>query len=101
LMWGILASKSIALTLLNRCEEGLELARLAERQPGSALYTHIAELAALGCLGRSDEAVAALANARKMKPDLSISFIAKSLPITAPIMQRKLLDCLRGAGVPE
>jgi adenylate cyclase len=101
LMWAIMASKSIALTLLDRAEEAANLAGRAKRQPNSGLFANIAELAALGKLGRTEDCRRALEEARRTKPDISISYIEQSLPITEPVAAATFAEALRRAGMPE
>jgi adenylate cyclase len=100
LMWAFLASKAIALLLLDRAEEAAELAGHAKRQPNPGLFANIAELAALGHLGRREDCRRALEEARRIKPDLSIPFIRQSLPIQDPGTLQRFLEALRNAGVP-
>ena len=101
LMWAFMASKAIALTLLDRAEEAADLARRAKRQPNAGLFANVAELAALGQLGRSEDCRGALEDARRIKPDLSIAYIGRSLPITDGGVLKKFTAALRKAGVPE
>jgi hypothetical protein len=61
----------------------------------------VAELTALGILGRNDEAAAALARARQFKPDVTREFIDLVLPITDPVYHAQFIEGLRKAGVPE
>lgn len=101
LMWAIMASKSIALTLLDRAEQAADLAGRAKRQPNSGLFSNIAEIAAFGQLGRDEDCRRVIADARRIKPDLSISYIKQSLPITEPHAASIFAGALRRAGVPE
>jgi TolB-like protein/Flp pilus assembly protein TadD len=101
LLWAFLASRSLALTMLGRCEEALDWARRALELPNATLYASVAELAALGILGRDDEAAAALARARRFKPDVTRKFIDLVLPITDPGYHARFIEGLRKAGVPE
>jgi tetratricopeptide (TPR) repeat protein len=101
LMWAYMASRSIALTLLGRYEEALDWAGKALRQPNAALFACVAELTALGLLGRMDEAAAALARARRMKPDVTTDFVDLVLPITNSECHALFMGGLRKAGLPE
>jgi len=101
IMWGVMASRSIALTLLGRYEEGLDWARRALQQPNAELIASVAELCALGHLGRTGEAEVALARARKFKPDVTTGFVDLVLPITDPDCHMLFVDGLRKAGMPD
>ena len=100
LMWAFMASRSIALTLLERYEEALDWARRALQQPNTALYASVAQLAALGCLGWENEAAGALERARRFKPDVTIGFVLEVLPITDPECRALFMEGLRKAGMP-
>ena len=101
LIWAYLASKSIALFLVGEHDKACEVSRQAQRQPGAALHAHLGELAALGRMGRQDEAAAALARARLLMPDLTIAFVETSLPISDAATRATFAEGLRLAGVPE
>ncbi|MBT5353235.1 MAG: tetratricopeptide repeat protein [Rhodospirillales bacterium] len=80
LMWAFMASKAIALILLNRYEEALEWARKGQQQPQNAVWTYMPEVSALALLGRIDEAKIALERVYTIKPDAAISFVDQALP---------------------
>ena len=101
LMWAFLASKAIALSLLDRHEEAVEYARQAQRQPNTAIWANMAELSALGHLGRADEAKQALARALALKPDLSVAFVDAALKMKHQRDHQHYIDGLVKAGVPE
>jgi len=98
-IWAIMASRSIALTLLGRYDEALDWARRSLQQPNTALYAALAELTALGHLDRPEEARQALARARRMKPDLDLGFVQQVLPITDPDCRERFEEGLRRAGL--
>ena len=58
-------------------------------------------IAALGHLGRIDEAQPALAEAQSIRPEFSISFLEKNLPLEDDDYMAHYVDGLRKAGVPE
>ena len=65
-------------------------------------YTHSGVLAsALGNLGHTVEAREAVDEALRRKPDLSLSYLAKTLPTKQPGGIDPYLDGLRKAGLPE
>ncbi len=95
------ASKAIALNLLGRHEEALDWARQSLRQPRTAVWANMAEVSALGHLGRDDEAREALARARAIKPDLSIGFVDVALKFKVAADRAHYVDGLRRAGLDE
>jgi adenylate cyclase len=101
MMWAYLASKAIALTLLGKFEEAITLSQRSQRQANSAIFSHLAEISALGHLGRSDEARDAIRRAGQKKRDLSIAYVDQTLPISEPRCRQTFLDGLRKAGLPE
>jgi adenylate cyclase len=101
MMWAYLASKAIALVLLGQFEEAIVLSQRSQRQATSAIFSHLAEISALGHLERSDEAHDAIRRARQKKPDVSIAYVDQTLPITDPRCRQTFLDGLRKAGLPE
>jgi adenylate cyclase len=101
MMWSFLASKAIALVLLGQFEEAVTLSQHSQRQATSAIFSHLAEISALGHLGRSDEAREAIARAQQQKPDVSIAYVDEMLPITEPLCRQTFLAGLRKAGLPE
>ena len=57
--------------------------------------------AAMAQAGRMDEARAALAEARRELPKLSLGYLADALPTRQPDGLAPYLDALRAAGLPE
>jgi adenylate cyclase len=101
LMWTFLASKAIALLMLERYEEALECSRRAQKYPITAIWAYMGELGVLGLLDRKEEARDALERALKLEPNLSITFISESLPITHAPSREHFFGGLKMAGVPE
>ncbi|HSF95705.1 MAG TPA: tetratricopeptide repeat protein, partial [Thermohalobaculum sp.] len=99
LMWAFMASRSIALTLLERYDEALDWARRGARQANTGLYSIVAEIAALGHLGRVEEAADAIARACEKRPSVSVPFLLKALPITDPACRVRFEEGLRKAGL--
>ena len=100
-MWAYMASRSIALTLLERYDEALDWARRALQQHNTALHASVAEMAALGHLGRADEAAYAVERVRGHWPGVTLEFILTSLPITDPECKARFADGLRRAGLAD
>ena len=101
LMWVFLASKAIALVMLERYDEALEHSRKAQKYPITAIWAYMGELSALGHLRREDEAAEALARALERKPDLTMGFIRQSLPVDHGPTGDHFFNGLALAGVPE
>ncbi len=101
MMWAFMASRSLALTMLGRYDEALDWARRALQQPRSTLFAAISAAAALGLLDRAAEAGAAVASARRFKPDVTTGFVDLVNPITDPEYRTRFLDGLRKAGLPD
>jgi tetratricopeptide (TPR) repeat protein len=101
LSWTFLASKAIALVMLERYDEALECSRRAQKFPITAIWAYMGELSALGLLDRQEEARVALERARRLKPDLSVTFIKQALPVTDTQSREHFLGGLSRAGVPN
>jgi adenylate cyclase len=101
LMWTFLASKAIALALLERFDEALVCSRRAQKYPITAIWAYMGELCALGHLEHHQEAELALARALEIQPDLSIAFIKQGLPITHKPSSDIFFGGLVKAGIPE
>ena len=101
LMWTFLASKAIALFMLERYDEALDFSHRAQQYPITAIWAYMAELATLGVLERDEEARLALQRALKIQPDLSLAFIRQALPITHEASCERFYGGLARAGVPD
>ncbi len=79
-----------------------EWALKATRHPaavGGGYWPYAVLASALSHLGRSEEAQSAIAAARTQKPDLTLSYIVKTLPTKPPGDLKAYLDGLRRAGL--
>ena len=101
LLWAFQASKAIALILLGRYDEALDWARKAQRQPSTSLWAFMPEVSALGLMGRTEEARAALERVRRLKPDVTCTFATQVLPFSQSADREHFLRGLLEAGVPE
>jgi len=101
MMWAYIASKAIALVMLGKFEEAVALSRRSQQQANSAIFSHLAEISALGHLGRSEDACDAIKRALEMKPDASIAYVDEALPITDPHCREIFHEGLRKAGLPN
>jgi adenylate cyclase len=103
-LWGMMCFRSMTSSLLQQYEEAAEWGRRAAHEPRAAKggYWAYAVLAsALGNLGQTDEAREAVEEALRRKPDLSLSYLAKTLPTKHPGGLDPYLTGLREAGLPE
>ncbi len=100
MLWAFMASRSMALSLLGRFEEALDLANRAMQQPNAAMHARIGALVALGHLGRIDEAAEPLAWLHRAVPGISVSFVREILRITDPECRARYEAGLLAAGLP-
>jgi adenylate cyclase len=99
MMWAFMASKAIALILLQRYDDALAWTRKGQRQADLPVWAHMPEVCALGLLGRIDEARAALDHVRQLKPDVSLDFVDQALKFTNASDREHFVDGLRIAGL--
>ncbi len=92
---------ALACILSGDFEEVVHWARKTIQNPRSTGYWPQAVLAAaLAHLGQMDEARAAVTEALEAKPDLSLTYLEKTLPTKEPDGLEPYLDGLRKAGLP-
>jgi len=93
--------RGIAAYVAGRYEECVDICNEALREhPGYA--SSLRQLAAaLAMLGRQDEAAAALKQLVERMPGLTISQVARIVPVRHAADQERLLEGLRRAGLPE
>jgi len=101
MMWAYLASKAIAQLMLGKFEAAIETSHASQMQPNSAVFSHLAEISALGHLGRREEARVAIERARLKKPDVSIAWVDEALPVTDAHCREIFHGGLRKAGLSE
>lgn len=87
--------------LMRRHEEAIVWARKALQQPGFQWSRHAALLAALGHLGRTREAKAALKELLAKRPDFSRTFVRETHLFVEPTGFAYYLEGLERAGVPD
>ena len=100
LMWVFLASKAIALVMLKKYEQAIEISKQAQNFPVTGIWAYLGQLSALGLLERYDEAQVALNRVLQIQPNLSQSFIKQALPITHVPSRKHFFNGLEKAGVP-
>jgi adenylate cyclase len=101
ILWAFLASKAIALIMLERYEEGIALSQEAQSSNDSHLFGYLAEVSGLGNSGRAAEAADALNRLRKVQPDISIEFVEQSLPMATSEGKSRFLRGLELAGMDQ
>ena len=101
MMWVFLASKAIALLMLRRYEGAIECSRRAQRQSNAGTFAYVAEISALGLLGLETEARDAVKRLLQHKPDVSIGFFRRVLPVTDEASREHFFGGLASAGLPE
>jgi len=80
-------------------EEAMRLAREAIRQRSDFVGAHRVLTAAAGMAGRDDVAKAALQELRRAQPNISLSWLAKQMPIKRDIDREHYLQAFRRAGL--
>ena len=99
IMWAILASKAIALVMDERYDEGIACSQKAQQLNDSQVFSYLAEISGRGNLGQPAEAAAAIDRARIAQPDLSITFLEQSLPISESVARDRFIQGLQAAGL--
>jgi adenylate cyclase len=99
LMWVFLATKAIALVMLKRYDEAILVSRTAQQYPNVAIFAFLGEMSALGHANDMDAATDVILRARAVKPDVSISFVDKVLPVADPNFREIFVGGLRMAGL--
>lgn len=99
IQWAFLASKAIALIMVERLEEGIALSQDAQRSNESHLFVYLAEVSGLGNLGRKTAAADALNRLEKVQPGISLAFIEQSLPMAESDGKSRFLRGLKLAGM--
>ncbi len=101
IFWSFLMGKSLAMICADRHQEALIWAAKARDEPNgeAVVWPLLCEAASFAHLGRIEEARAALARAREIKPDLSFDFFEMALPWQVPELKERFYDGLRKAGL--
>jgi adenylate cyclase len=102
ILWASTVVHALACVLSGDHEDALHWARKTIQNPRSKGYwPHSVHAAALGHLGRVDEAREAVAAALEAMPDLTLSYLEKTLPTKEVGGLDPYLQGLRKAGLPE
>ncbi len=101
-LWSFLNVRAFAHHLMGQYEEALEWASKAARQPNAGHWTNTHVVAALGHLGRINEAKAAVNELLQRNPEFSCSFARTyRFYVKSSADVEQYLDGLRKAGLPE
>jgi adenylate cyclase len=103
-LWGTMCFRSIACNLLQQYEAAADWARKAVHEPraaGGGYWSYAVLASALGNLGQTAEARAAVDEALQRKTDLSLTYLETTLPTKQPGGLETYLDGLRKAGLPD
>ncbi len=101
LLWLTLTVKGLALICSGQYEEAAEATRQATRHPNAAWTAPCILASALGHLGETARAEAALADVLRVKPDLDADHLRQILPFRDPAHLDNIVDGLRKAGLSE
>jgi len=100
-LWTFLTGRAIALLLLHRYAEAADGARHALRQPSANFLTTATLASALGHLGETDDARAALEQVYRFRPDFSGPLVVRLFRFRHEPERACFLDGLRKAGLPD
>ena len=102
ILWASTVVHALACILSGDHQDALHWAQKTLQIPRSKGYwPHSVHAAALAHLGQVDEARDAVAAALKAKPDLTLSYLEKTLPTKEPGGLDPYIEGLRKAGLPE
>jgi adenylate cyclase len=102
ILWASTVVHALACILSRDTEEALHWARKTIQNPRSSGYWPQAVLAAvLAQQGQMEEAGKAVAAALEAKPDLTLTYLAETLPTKEPDGLEPYLEGLRKAGLPD
>jgi adenylate cyclase len=100
-LWTFFTGRAVALILLHRYAEAADDARHSARQPSANFLAWAMLASALGHLGETDEARAALEQIYQLRSDFSGALIGRLLRFRNETDRACLLDGLRKAGLPD
>ena len=101
LFWGLQSVRASCCTCIGNYDEAVEWARKASHARPDQFWPHLIMVVALAALDRLDEARAALAEARRLKPDLSLTTYRQLVPHFHPAYHEHWSQNLAKAGLAE
>ena len=100
ILWGMQTIRAVCCNSLENYDEAVEWARKAINLRADQFWPRVNLAVALAGQDRLDEARVAIEEARRVKPDLSLSVVRRLLPHSPQFLERHI-DALRKAGLPE
>jgi adenylate cyclase len=101
LLWLSLMGRTLAFMIEGKFEDADAVGKRAIAIPNAPLMPRLIHAAALGHLGRNDEAQAAIDVMLGINPGFCLNFVDRILPTNEEKVREVILDGLRKAGVPE
>jgi adenylate cyclase len=99
-LWTFFSGRSLALCLVHQYEDAVKWGVKGARQANAGWLSHAILACPLGHLGWVEESRRTARNLLELKPDFTVSFIARTLPFKNPAHLAHLTDGLRKAGLP-
>ena len=93
--------RTLAFLIEGKFEDADTVGKRAIAIPNAPLMPGLIHAAALGHLGRNDEARAAIDAMLGINPGFCLNFVDRILPTSEEKVRKVILDGLRKAGVPE
>ena len=100
-LWLSLMGRSLAFLIEGRFEEADEAGKRAIAVPNAPIIVRVIHAAALGNLGRLDEARASIDTMQNLDPGFSLKYVDQVIPTNEVIVREVILNGLRKAGAPE
>ena len=101
ILWAMQTTRAACCNNAGRYEEGEEWARKALNSRADQVWPNLTMAHALVGQGRLDEARAEIEDARRLKPDLSLSVMRGLTPHFHPEYLERYIDAVRKAGLTE
>ena len=101
MLWAYMASKAIALYMLDRYDEALDESRKSQQMPNASIFAFLAEICVLAERNEIDNANISVQSVLKIRPDLTIEILQRTLPITDTFTRQKFFSALAKAGISD
>ena len=100
-LWIFYQLRGTSNSAMDQLDEAIVDGKAAIQAKSDEFWPHLSLAAALGRMGRDDEARAACARACKLNPDVSVAYVELIFSAWHPPYKEKYIDGLRKAGLPE